>query len=87
MYTIDLKSKAKKFISKQDQVMQKRIRDSLLKLAENPFDFKNKNIVKLSGYKSVYRLRMADIRIKYEIIGGQLIITVLDIDNRGQIYK
>lgn len=87
MYTIDLKSKAKKFINKQDQVMQKRIRDSLLKLAENPFDFNNKNIVKLSGYKSVYRLRMADIRIKYEIIGGQLIITVLDIDNRGQIYK
>lgn len=87
MYKIELRKKALKFIHKQDKIMQQRIKKSLLTLAEKPFDFNNKNIQKLTGYDKTYKIRMADIRIKYQIDGSKVLITVLDIDNRGQIYK
>jgi mRNA interferase RelE/StbE len=87
LYTIQLKKKAQKYIEKQDKITQKRIKNCLMKLAEEPYDYKNKNIQKLRGYKETFKIRMADVRIKYEVIDNKLIINVLDIDNRGQVYK
>lgn len=45
------------------------------------------DIKSLSGRKNAYRLRVGDYRIIYEISHDILLITVLDIGNRGQIYN
>jgi mRNA interferase RelE/StbE len=86
MYELIIDKKVTKYTIKQDKPTQKRIKDILLELAENPFSPKL-DIVKLIGYKVHYRVRIGDIRIIYEVKNKELIIHVLDINNRGQIYK
>ena len=44
-------------------------------------------IKKLKGYDDLLRLRVGDYRIIYTVDNGKLIIYVIDIDNRGDIYK
>lgn len=45
------------------------------------------DIKKLKGHDNLLRLRVGDYRIIYTIDNGKLIIYVIDIDNRGDIYK
>lgn len=86
MYKLEFSKKAKKFIDKQDKVARNRIKNSLLQLAENPYN-RSLDIKPLEGYRSVYRYRIGDIRVLYEVENDNLIIYVTKIDNRGDVYK
>lgn len=39
------------------------------------------------GYDDYFRLRVGDYRVIYTIDNGKLVICVIDIGNRGDIYK
>jgi mRNA interferase RelE/StbE len=41
----------------------------------------------LKGYEDLYRLRVGDYRIIYTIKQDELVIAILKIGNRGDIYK
>jgi mRNA interferase RelE/StbE len=60
----------------------------LLKLAEslieNPFP---KNYKKSLGTKDTYRVRSGDYRIIYSINNGELIIQIIRIRHRREVYK
>lgn len=45
------------------------------------------NITKLVGYADRYRLRIGDYRVLYEIKDGQLIILVVGVGHRRDIYR
>jgi len=47
----------------------------------------NGNIKVLQGYENFYRLRVGDYRVIYRIDDNELIIIVLKIGSRGDIYK
>jgi mRNA interferase RelE/StbE len=79
-YNIKLTKKAEKFIKKQDGNTQKRILKAIIELPEG-------DIKKLKGMEELYRLRVGDFRIIFEKEDTELIIIVIDIGNRGQIYK
>lgn len=79
-YTINLTKKAEKFIKKQDKDTQNRIIRAIIELPEG-------DVKKLKGMKEVYRLRVGDFRVIFEKNDNKLIIIVVDIGNRGQIYK
>ena len=81
MYQIIIKKKAKKFIDMLPANEKRRI-VSAIELLPNGEDIK-----KLKGYSDLLRLRVGDYRIIYSIDNGQLIIYVIDIGNRGEIYK
>ncbi|NHN33637.1 type II toxin-antitoxin system RelE/ParE family toxin [Paenibacillus sp. S3N08] len=66
-------------------MLRRRIRDALLELAENPFQ--SPEVKRLKGRKGQYRKRVGDYRIIYEIVDKQLIILVLKISIRGNVYK
>lgn len=87
MYNLSISKKAQKFISKQDKNTKQRIKESLLKLAENPYKKGTLDIKPLQGNKDQFRLRVGDLRILYTIDNGELIILILKIDSRGDIYK
>lgn len=88
MYSIEFTKKAKKFFNKQDSVTKKRLKHSLLQLAENPRDNTNKDVKLLKGASEpTFRLRVGSIRVVYKLEDDQLLIIVIDIDNRGQVYK
>lgn len=69
---------AEKFLDKQSDKTFDRIVAAIDKLPEG-------DVVKLSGYKELYRLRVGDFRILYKIMCGEILID--KIDNRGQAYK
>ena len=81
MYQIIIKKKAKKFIDKLPNNEKKRI-ISAIELLPNGEDIK-----KMKGYSDLLRLRVGDYRIIYTVDNGQLIIYVIDVGNRGEIYK
>ncbi|MEG2246461.1 MAG: type II toxin-antitoxin system RelE/ParE family toxin [Peptostreptococcaceae bacterium] len=80
LYNIELLKNVEKFIRKQDRETQKRIVAAIRKLPEG-------DVKKLKGYINYYRLRVGDIRIIFEKDDEVLKILVIDIGNRGQIYK
>ena len=81
MYQIIIKKKAKKFIDKLPANERKRV-VSAIECLPNGEDIK-----KLKGYDGLLRLRVGDYRIIYSVDNGKLVVFVLDIDNRGDVYK
>ena len=81
MYQIIIKKKAKKFIDKLPSNERKRV-VSAIELLPNGEDIK-----KLKGYDGLLRLRVGDYRIIYSVDNGKLVVFVIDIDNRGDVYK
>ncbi|GGP10031.1 type II toxin-antitoxin system RelE family toxin [Oceanobacillus neutriphilus] len=55
-----------------------------MELSENPYRLKD--VKKLKG-DSAYRKRVGDFRMIFDIIDQKLVINVLKVDNRGQVYK
>ncbi|HUK73160.1 MAG TPA: type II toxin-antitoxin system RelE/ParE family toxin [Streptosporangiaceae bacterium] len=45
------------------------------------------NVKKLAGYEDRYRLRVGDYRVIYEIMDEQLVILVLGVGHRREIYR
>ena len=41
----------------------------------------------MSGHENLYRLRVGSYRVLYSVDGGLLIVHVLTIGNRGDVYK
>ncbi len=79
-YTVKLTKKAEKFIKKQDKDTQRRIIKAIVELPEG-------DVKKLKGIKETYRLRVGDYRVLFEKDDEELIIIVIDVGNRGEIYK
>jgi mRNA interferase RelE/StbE len=44
-------------------------------------------VKKLAGYEDRYRLRVGDYRVFYEVRDGQLVILVVGIGHRREIYR
>ncbi len=74
---------AEKFYRKQPANQREHILKAIKHLP------KTGDIRKLKGYDGMYRLRVGDYRILYTVdhMTGEIIIAVMDIDNRGQVYK
>lgn len=84
IYEYKIRKKAMKFILKQDKKYQKRILTAIYKL---PF---SGDVSKMKGEDNIYRLRVGDCRILFELHEKTIEVTVVEVtnaDNRGQIYK
>lgn len=79
-YKIKIKKKPQKFIDKQDKTQQKRIYKAIYSLP-------NGDVKKMQTKEDLYRLRVGEIRFVYKIIEDEILITIIDADNRGDIYK
>ena len=83
MYKIEVKAsvvKAFKKVPREDQI---RIAQAIKALAIDP---RPQNSIKLSG-STYYRIRCGDYRIIYDIKDDQLIIVVLKLGHRKDVYK
>ena len=77
-YKINISKNALKFINKQDNYQRKRILSAIYGLPKG-------DVKKLKGYE-YYRLRVGDFRVIFTKNDKELVILVIDIGNRGQIY-
>lgn len=87
MYQLVFLTKAQKEFKKLDKSAQKLIKEKLLILCENPESVKN-NIKALQGtHKGKFRFRVADYRVIIKKEDDRLIVTVIAVGHRKDIYK
>jgi len=87
MLKIEYLPGAKKDLEKIDKIWQRRIKNILQILSENPAHLKNK-IKKLKGkYKDYFRLRVGNYRVIFRVEKKKLIILVVRIAHRKEIYR
>lgn len=85
-FKIKFLEKAYKDFKKIDVSHQKIIKEKILILAKNPKILKN-NIKKLSGIKeNIYRLRSGNYRIIFKKDNKNLIIIIIRIGHRKDVY-
>jgi mRNA interferase RelE/StbE len=83
MNELQFKRKAIKALAKINDPFYSNIIETIENLAENPRPFGYK---KLSG-RDGYRVRVGTYRIIYDIFDTKLIIEIVNVGNRGDIYE
>ncbi len=86
MYNIQLSKIARKTYLKLPVNVRANIYEKLLILAESPLALNN-NVKKLQGVDNAYRLRVGDWRVIYSLYHDQLIIEVIKIGHRKEVYR
>jgi len=83
IYAILVERYAQKQILKLDKKVIPLIKTAIAKLAENP---RPNGYKKLKG-EDAYRIRVGDYRIIYEIDNDKIIVTVVSVGHRKEVYK
>lgn len=81
-YQVTIKPKAVKSLKKINNPYYSNIKTAILDLANNP---RPDGCKKLKG-RDGYRIRVANYRIIYEIFDTELIVDVIDLGHRKDIY-
>jgi mRNA interferase RelE/StbE len=81
-YKVVIKKRAIKVLEKINEPHYSNIKETIYSLADNP---------RPTGYKKLkdrdgYRIRVADYRIIYEIFDDVLLVDVIDLGHRKDIY-
>jgi len=87
-YHIELTPAAEKAlakIAKSNRTLLKRLDHTLLSLAENPIPAGCKQLV--GETPSLYRVRVGDYRILYQIEDDVLVILVVHVGHRKDVYR
>jgi len=84
MYAITLKPQPQKFIQKQPKKIQRQLVAKIESLEKDPRPAQSKL---LHSEKQVYRLRSGDFRIIYQIKDDRLLVLVVRVGDRKDIYK
>ena len=82
MYNIKFSDIALKFFEKLDKNIQNKIGSVLERIKIRPQDF----VEKLIGEKG-YKLKVGDYRLFLEIIENQLLIFIIEIGHRKNVYQ
>jgi mRNA interferase RelE/StbE len=84
-YQVELKPKARKFLSSLSVIERQRINERLKQISNDP---RSNGVIKLSGKTpEQYRIRQGDYRILYSIHDNVLVVEVIDIDHRKNIFR
>ena len=83
-YSVEIARRAIKSIAKLPRKEQQRIRAAIELLADQP---RPPGCVALSGEDSAYRVRVGDYRIVYEVIDTRLVIQVVRVGHRRDVYR
>jgi len=85
MYRILFTKSADKALRGIPREIANRIREQLDLIAQDPYAQHN-NVTKLQN-RPGYRLRVGDWRVIYELVDDKLIILVLKVGSRGEVYR
>ena len=83
-YNIDVKPSAKKALAKIPQPHRRRIAKRIDRLADDP---QPSDAKKLSAESALFRVRVGDYRIIYQIEDDALLVLVVRIGTRGDVYR
>jgi mRNA interferase RelE/StbE len=84
LYKIEWRRSAKKELKKLDKQIIPKILQAVENLADNPYP---SNCKKLIGSDSIYRIRVGDYRIIYNVESSLVIVEVIKVGHRREIYR
>jgi mRNA interferase RelE/StbE len=83
-YRVELTSVVEKQLQKLTPAVRDRLMDRIDKLGEVP---RPPGCVKMTDYeKDAWRIRVGDYRVIYRIFDGRLLVLVLKVGHRRQVY-
>jgi mRNA interferase RelE/StbE len=83
-YRIEVSTTAERQLKKIQREDVVRILRSISLLAGEPHPSGSR---KLSGYENIYRIRIGNYRVIYEIDGKRILVVILKIGHRRDIYR
>ena len=83
-YEVRLARRAVRSLAELQRRDQQRIRAAIDLLAENP---RPPSCVALQGEAGVFRVRVGDYRIVYEVLDQVLVVQVVRIGHRREVYR
>ena len=83
-YRIEFSPTAESQFKKLPKEVQVRLKHRIDILAENPFP---RGVKKLSTQENFYRLRIGDYRIIFQVQGKALLILILKLGHRKNVYR
>ena len=83
-YSIEITREALRTLAKLDKPIRRRVQQAIDKLGQDP---RPAGARALQGLKGAYRIRVGDYRVVYTIDDGRLIVVVVDLGHRREIYR
>lgn len=83
-FAIIFSSQARQSLRKLPLNIQKKMREKISLLSFNP---RPSGIKAIKGKKGLFRLRVGDYRVIYKIENQLLIITIIEVGHRKEIYR
>lgn len=85
-YTIEFVKSARKEFERLPVKLRAKVTEALQLLAQNPYSELLK-IKKMKGAADLYRVRLGDYRILYELRKKRLVVVVIKIGHRREVYR
>lgn len=83
-FELEITHSAEKQLRALDREDQQRLAKAMLALAEEP---RPRGAKKLSGYEDVFRIRVGRFRVLYSVARKRLVILILKIGHRRDVYR
>jgi mRNA interferase RelE/StbE len=83
-YQVVIKPSARKAVARLDRDTQRRVVRLLEVLADEP---RPGGVVKMAGGENLWRIRIGDYRVVYEIQDRRLIVLVVRVAHRKDVYR
>jgi mRNA interferase RelE/StbE len=82
-YQVEYTKRAKKQIEKLDRSISERVYDAITRLEREPRPAGSKSLTGRDGW----RIRVSDYRVVYDIFDKLLVIQVIQVGHRREIYR
>ena len=83
-YRIQIQRRPQRYMRRLPKPILRRIRTAIRSLSENP---RPSGYEALSGFKDLYRIRVGDWRVIYAIEDDELVVLIVEVGPRGQVYR
>jgi mRNA interferase RelE/StbE len=84
IYEVKFTKGARKMLRKLSQELLDRIQTKIDDLAIEP---RPNGVKKLKGEENSYRIRVGDYRVIYDIFDDVLLVSVVEVGHRSEVYK
>ena len=84
MFNVEYSNQSKKFLKKANKILVKRLINKIERIREIPISHDTKTV---EASKCIYRVRVGDYRILYEIDYKTNLIGIVKIEKRPRVYK
>jgi mRNA interferase RelE/StbE len=83
-YSIGISRDALRTLAKLDKPVRRRLQAAIDHLGDDP---RPHGAIALRGFAGAYRVRVGDYRIIYTVEDSKLVVVVLDLGHRREIYR